>query len=118
MPENTSEIIDGLADLNAVLFHIAALFGYSQRELQEMAYKKITGREKNPDFMRKHPHEKPESPVCGNCSNFENEDIEGDGFCNEQNRMRHCSCLACDKWQEKSMPSEYNHFMERYTKKE
>lgn len=118
MPEDTSEIIDGLADLNAVLFHIAALFGYSQRELQEMAYKKITGREKNPDFMRKHPHEKPESPVCGNCSNFENEDIEGDGFCNEQNRMRHCSCLACYKWQEKSMPSEYNHFMERYTKKE
>lgn len=31
--------------------------------------------------------EEPESPVCGNCSNFENEDIEGDGFCNEQNRM-------------------------------
>lgn len=66
IPENTSEIIDDLADLNAVLFHIAALFGYFQKELQEMAYTKIAGREKNPEFMRKHPHNKPESPVCGN----------------------------------------------------
>lgn len=66
IPENTSEIIDELADLNAVLFHIAALFGYSQKELQEMAYTKIAEREKNPEFMRKHPHNKPESPVCGN----------------------------------------------------
>lgn len=66
IPENTSEIIDELADLNAVLFHIAALFGYSQKELQEMAYTKIAGREKTPEFMRKHPHNKPESPVCGN----------------------------------------------------
>lgn len=31
IPENTSEIIDELADLNAVLFHIAALFGYSKK---------------------------------------------------------------------------------------
>lgn len=31
-----------------------------------MAYTKIAGREKNPEFMRKHPHNKPESPVCGN----------------------------------------------------
>lgn len=66
IPENTSEIIDELADLNAVLFHIAALFGYSPKKLQEMAYTKIAGREKNPEFMRKHPHNKPESPVCGN----------------------------------------------------
>lgn len=62
----THDIIDELADVNVVLFHIAALLGYSQKELQEMAYTKITGREKNPEFMRKHPHNKPESPVCGN----------------------------------------------------
>ena len=62
----THDIIDELADVNVVLFHIAALFGYSQKELQEMAYTKIAGREKNPEFMRKHPHNKPESPVCGN----------------------------------------------------
>lgn len=62
----THDIIDELADVNAVLFHIAALFGYSQKELQGMAYTKIAGREKNPEFMRKHPHNKPESSVCGN----------------------------------------------------
>lgn len=82
IPDDMTEIIDELADMNAVLFHIAALFGYSQKELLEIAYKKIAGREKNPEFMRKHPHKEPESPVCGNCSNFENEDTEGDGFCN------------------------------------
>lgn len=54
-----------------------------------------------PHLMRKHPHKEPESPVCGNCSNFENEDAEGGGFCNEQNRMRHCSCIACNQWQER-----------------
>lgn len=117
IPENTSEIIDELADLNAVLFHIAALFGYSQKELQEMAYTKIAGREKNPEFMRKHPHKKPENPVCGNCNNFGNEDINGDGFCNEQNRMRHCSCLACNQWQEKQTAEEYKHFDERFNKR-
>lgn len=62
----THDIIDELADVNVVLFHIAALLGYSQKELREMAYTKIAGREKNPEFMRKHPHNKPESPVCGN----------------------------------------------------
>ena len=62
----THDIIDELADVNVVLFHIAALLGYSQKELKEMAYTKIAGREKNPEFMRKHPHNKPESPVCGN----------------------------------------------------
>lgn len=92
---------------NAVLFHIAALFGYIQKELLEIAYKKIAGREKNPEFMRKHPHKEPESPVCGNCSNFENEDRDGDGFCNEQNRMSHCSCIACNQWQERQTAEEY-----------
>lgn len=65
-PGTHDNIIDELADVNVVLFHIAALLGYSQKELQEMAYTKIAGREKNPEFMRKHPHNKPESPVCGN----------------------------------------------------
>lgn len=113
----THDIIDELADVNVVLFHIAALLGYSQKELQEMAYTKIAGREKNPEFMRKHPHKKPENPVCGNCNNFGNEDINGDGFCNEQNRMRHCSCLACNQWQEKQTAEEYKHFDERFNKR-
>lgn len=111
------DVIDELADVNVVLFHIAALLGYSQKELQEMAYIKIAGREKNPNFMRKHPHKKPESPVCGNCNNFKNEDINGDGFCNEQNRMRHCSCLACNHWQERQTAEQYKHFDERFNKR-
>lgn len=86
IPENTSEIIDELADLNAVLFHIAALFGYSQKELQEMAYKKIAGREKNPDFMRKHPHTEPGKYVCENCNKFEIMDGDDGGFCKEQKK--------------------------------
>lgn len=64
MSDDKTKIIDELADVNAVLFHISALFGYSQKELLEMAYNKIAGREKNPEFMREHPHKEPESPVC------------------------------------------------------
>lgn len=114
VPDSMSDVIDELADMNAVLFHISALLGYSQKELLKMAYNKIAGREKNPEFMRKHPHKKPESPVCGNCSNFENEDTEGDGFCNEQNRMRHCSCIACNQWQERQTAEEYKQFEQRF----
>lgn len=114
MPDDMAEIIDELADVNAVLFHIAALFGYSQKELLEMAYTKIAGREKTPEFLRKHPHKESESPVCGNCSNFENEDAEGGGFCNEQNRMRHCSRIACNQWQERQTAEEYKQFERRF----
>lgn len=113
----THDIIDELADVNVVLFHIAALLGYSQKELQEMAYTKIAGREKNPEFMRKHPHKKPESPVCGNCNNFEIEDINGNGFCDVRNGFRHCSCLACNQWQERQTAEEYKHFDERFNKR-
>lgn len=113
----THDIIDELADVNVVLFHIAALLGYSQKELQEMAYTKIAGREKNPEFMRKHPHKKPESPVCGNCNNFKIEDINGNGFCDVRNGFRHCSCLACNQWQERQTAEEYKHFDERFNKR-
>lgn len=101
MPDDMTEIIDELADLNAVLFHIAALFGYSQKELLEMAYNKIAGREKNPEFMRKHPHNEPENPVCENCNKLEISDGDDGGFCKEQKKMKHRKCLACKKWQEK-----------------
>lgn len=116
MPDDMKGIIDELADTNAVLFHIAALFGYSQKELLEIAYKKIAGREKNPEFMRKHPHKEPKSPFCGNCSNFENEDTDGDGFCNEQKRMRNCSFIACNQWQERQTAEEYKHVEQRFNK--
>lgn len=56
----------------------------------------------------------PGSPVCGNCSNFENEDAEGGGFCNEQNRMRHCSRIACNQWQERQTAEGYKQFEKRF----
>lgn len=117
IPENTSEIIDELADLNAVLFHIAALFGYSQKELQEMAYKKIAGREKNPDFMRKHPHTEPGKYVCENCNKFEIRDGDDGGFCKEQKKMKIRNCLSCNQWQERQTAEEYKHFYERFNKR-
>lgn len=62
MPHNLSDLLDELADVNAVLFHIAALLGYSQGELLEMVYKKIRGREDDPGYMRKHPHRESQTP--------------------------------------------------------
>jgi NTP pyrophosphatase (non-canonical NTP hydrolase) len=53
---NLSDFIDELADLNAVLFHIAGILGLNQDQLLEMAYDKVKGREKDPNYKRKHPH--------------------------------------------------------------
>lgn len=52
------DFIDELADLNGVLFHIAGLLGISQDELLVMMIDKLKGREKDPDYKRKHPHRK------------------------------------------------------------
>jgi NTP pyrophosphatase (non-canonical NTP hydrolase) len=53
---NLSDFIDELADLNAVLFHIAGILGMTQDELLSMAADKVVGREKDPNYKRKHPH--------------------------------------------------------------
>lgn len=53
---NLSDFIDELADLNAVLFHIAGILGLSQEQLLSMAADKVVGREKDPNYKRKHPH--------------------------------------------------------------
>ena len=53
---NLSDFIDELADLNAVLFHTAGILGVTQDQLLEMAYDKVIGREKDPNYKRKHPH--------------------------------------------------------------
>ena len=50
------DFIDELADLNAVLFHIAGILGLSQDTLLSMAADKVVGREKDPNYRRKHPH--------------------------------------------------------------
>lgn len=55
---NMEDFIDELADLNGVLFHIAGILGYSQEDLMAMVIDKVKGREKDPNYKRKHPHVK------------------------------------------------------------
>ena len=54
--ENLNDFVDELADLNAVLFHIAGILGLTQDELLSMAADKVIGRMKDPNYKRKHPH--------------------------------------------------------------
>ena len=54
--DNLDDFIDELADLNAVVFHIAGILGLTQDELLSMAADKVKGREKDPNYKRKHPH--------------------------------------------------------------
>ena len=54
--ENLEDFVDELADLNAVLYHIAGILGFTQEQLLSMAVDKIVGREKDPNYKRKHPH--------------------------------------------------------------
>lgn len=54
--ENLDDFVDELADINIVLYHIAGILGFTQEQLFEMAVDKIVGREKDPNYKRKHPH--------------------------------------------------------------
>lgn len=54
--DNLDDFIDELADLNAVVFHIAGILGLTQDELLSMAADKVIGRMKDPNYKRKHPH--------------------------------------------------------------
>jgi hypothetical protein len=56
-PGRMNAVIDELADLNAVVFHSAAILGIPQRDLLEMAYDKVKGRQTDPNYKRTHPHE-------------------------------------------------------------
>lgn len=52
----TEDMVDELADLNIVIFQIAALLGKTQNDLIYQAYDKIQGRKTDPNYKRKHPH--------------------------------------------------------------
>ncbi len=52
----TRDFIDELSDVNILIFHIVGILGLSQDELLLMAVDKIKGREKDPNYKRKHPH--------------------------------------------------------------
>lgn len=47
---------DELSDINVIVFHLAGILKTSQNKLLEQAEKKIKGREKDPNYMRTHPH--------------------------------------------------------------
>lgn len=54
--EHMDNIIDELADVNIIITHIAGLLNLSQQQLIDIAIDKIAGRESNPEYKRKHPH--------------------------------------------------------------
>ena len=54
--EFISDFVDELSDVNAVVFHIAGILGFTQDQLLNMAVDKVTGRDKDPNYKRKHPH--------------------------------------------------------------
>ena len=54
--EHNIDFIDELADVSIVLNHIAALAGFTNAELEKLAFDKIQNREIDPDFARQHPH--------------------------------------------------------------
>lgn len=73
------EFVDELADVNAVVYHIAHLIGQPQQVLLEKACQKMKERETNPNYGRKHEHVK----KCRYCKEFSDENKYGVGFCQE-----------------------------------
>lgn len=53
---NVVDFVDELADVNIILHHITAICGFTETELLKIATDKINGREKDPNFARRHPH--------------------------------------------------------------
>lgn len=101
-PAQMNAVIDELADLNAVVFHSAAILGISQRELLEMAYDKVKKRQTDPMYKRTHPHKIADRPGCGNCSHFTNEDVNGYGYCEAFKSEQRCGKFACQEYKPKN----------------
>ena len=95
-PGRMNAVIDELADLNAVVFHSAVILGISQRNLLEMAYDKVKGRQTDPNYKRTHPHE-----CCGNCDSITSEDANGNGYCYTTESPVNCENPGCEQWQKR-----------------
>lgn len=100
-PAQMNAVVDELADLNAVVFHTAAILGISQRDLLGMAYDKVKGRQADPMYKRTHPHEK-KNNGCGDCANFTNEDINGNGYCEAFKSEQSCGIFRCQEYKPKN----------------
>lgn len=99
-PGRMNAVIDELADLNAVVFHSAVILGISQRDLLEMAYDKVKGRQIDPNYKRTHPHEV--NNGCGDCANFTNEDVNGNGYCEAFKSEQSCGTCRCQEYKPKN----------------
>lgn len=97
-PAQMNAVIDELADLNAVVFHSATILGMTQRDLLEMAYDKVKGRQTDPNYKRTHPHE---PKHCGNCDSIVSEDANGDGYCYTTESPVNCQNPGCEQWQKR-----------------
>lgn len=95
-------MVDELGDLNAVVFHIAGIVGKTPYELLQSAYDKVIGRQTDPMYRRKHPHEKADRPGCGNCSHFTNEDVNGNGYCEAFKCEQSCGVMPCQEYKPKN----------------
>lgn len=98
-PGRMNAVIDELADLNAVVFHSATILGIPQRDLLEMAYDKVKGRQTDPNYKRTHQHEP--NKGCGDCSNFMYEDVNGNGYCEAFKSEQRCGNLRCQEYKPK-----------------
>ena len=54
---NSEDIIDEMIDVVAVISHLCSIFGTDINKLLLQAHDKVKGREKDPNYKRKHPHE-------------------------------------------------------------
>lgn len=97
-PGRMNAVIDELADLNAIVFHSAAILGIPQRDLLEMAYDKVKGRQTDPNYKRTHPHEQKH---CGNCDSITSEDANGNGYCYTTESPVNCENPGCKQWQKR-----------------
>lgn len=50
-------MLDEMSDVVAVIAHLCSILGTDLNKLLKQAYKKVKGREKDPNYLRKHPHE-------------------------------------------------------------
>ncbi len=55
--DNIDNITDEMSDVVAVIAHLCSILGTDLNKLLKQAYKKVKCREKDPNYLRKHPHE-------------------------------------------------------------
>lgn len=52
----TEYVLDEMSDVVAVIAHLCSIFGTDLNKLLNQAYNKVVVREKDPNYLRRHPH--------------------------------------------------------------